>query len=77
MVSRPCGGPQQHLAADGEPEGADPVGVHVGTLPQVGDACQDILVAGPSHGVALAAALSAGVEQQHPVPVREEHARLC
>ena len=74
---RLCGRPQQHLAADGEPHGAHPVGVHVGTLPQVGDARQDILIAGPSHGVALAAALSAGIEQQHPVSVREEHARLC
>ena len=77
MVSDSCGGPQQHLAADGEPHGADPVGVHVGTLLQVGDAGQHILVAGPSHGVALAPALAAGIEQQHPVPVREEHARLC
>ena len=74
---RLCGGAQQHLAADGEPHGADPVGVDVGSFPQVGDARQHILVAGPSHGVALAPALAAGIEQQHPVPVREEHACLC
>ena len=71
-----CGGPQQHLAADGEAHGAHPVGVHLGTLPEVGDAGQDIHVAGPSHGVALAAALSTGIEQQNAVPMGEKHARL-
>ena len=33
-------------------------------------------IAGPAHGVAVASALAARVEQQHSVPVRDEHACL-
>ena len=73
---RLCGGAEQHLPTDGEAQGAHPVGVDLGSLLEVGGACQQVFIAGPSHGVAVAAALSAGIEQQHPVPVRQEHARL-
>ena len=69
------GGAEQHLPADGEADGADPV-LDVGALLEVGGAGQQVFVACPAHGVAFASALAARVEQQHPVPVGDEHARL-
>ena len=66
----------QELAADGEAEAADAVGVDVGAGAQVVDAGEEVAVAGPADGVALAPALSAWVEQQDAVAVADQHPRL-
>ena len=72
------GGLEHHLAADGEADAADPVRIDVGPALEVLDRGVDVLAAAPAPGVRLtfALALAAAVEQQHPVAVPGEHARL-
>ena len=70
-------GLDHQLAADGQAEPADPVGVDVGARPQVGDRRLEVAVAAPAPaiGVAVALALAAAVEEQDAVAVPDEHAR--
>ena len=71
------GGLDHHLAADGEADAADPLGVDVGPALEVVDRGLDVRVAAPAPGVglALAATLAATVEEQHAVAVPGEHPR--
>ena len=70
------GGFEQDLAADRGAETADAVGIDIRPALEILGACDQVAVAGPANGVALAPALSARVEQQHAVPVAREHPRL-
>jgi hypothetical protein len=67
---------EQHFPAEREAHGADPVGVHLGSVLEVGGACPQVFIACPAHGVAVASALAARIEQWQPEPAREEHACL-
>ena len=67
-----------HLAADGEADAADPLGVDVGAALQEGDGRVDVTLSLPAERVrvALALALAATVEEQHAVTVAGQHPRL-
>ena len=69
---------EHQLAADGQPEAADALGVDVGPALEERDGGLDVLLALPAERVrvALALALTAAVEEQHAVAVPGEHARL-
>src|SRR3954453_11823097 len=62
--------------ADGEAEATNAVRIDVGAAAQVTHSADQIAVAGPANGVALAPALPAWVEQQDTVTVADEHPRL-
>ena len=66
-----------HLAADGEADPADPVGVDIGPTLQEGNGRVDVSLALPAEEirVALALALAATVEHQDAVAVPREHLR--
>ena len=68
----------QHLAADGEADPADPLGIDVGTAAEIRRGGVKISLAVPAEGVriALARALAAAVEEQDAVAVADEHARV-
>ena len=67
-----------HLAADGEAEAADLLGVDVGAAAQVVGGGVEIPLAVPAEEVrvAFAGALAAPVEEEDAVAVADEHARL-
>src|SRR5262245_61707463 len=66
-----------HLAADGEPEPADPPVRDVGPCLQVVDRRRDVAVALPAEQVRVtfALALAAPVEEEHAVAVAREQPR--
>ena len=68
------GGLEQHLAADGEPEAADALRVHVRAAGEEVDRGLQVGVAAPAVGVEVAVALAfaAPIEQQHAVSVPRE-----
>ena len=68
----------EHLAADREPEAADPPGIDVGAAAQKSRGGEKVSLSVPAERVrvALAHALAATVEEQDAVAVADEHARV-
>ena len=68
----------QHLAADREPDPADPLRVDVRAAAQIRGRRVEVAVADPAEDVrvTLARAFAATVEEQHAVAVADQHPGL-
>ena len=72
------GGVNQHLAADRQPDPADPLRIDIRAATEIVDGGVEIAVADPAEDVRVAVArtLAAAVEEEDAVAVADEHARL-
>src|SRR4030095_4116358 len=70
------GGLKHQLAAEREAEAADPSGVDVGAAAEIVECRLDVSLAAPAVGITLAFAGPARGEDQGPVAMAHEHARV-